>query len=392
MNDKKKAAKGSAPGQYLGYGLQPVRLFYHLLKCEPDSLVGLEYADDVSVHRTNGTVLVEQCKSALSSNPITNWSQELWKTFANWIENANDGFFDPKTTQFRLYVTPQRIAKFAQRLSDAKSDTDIELILKAVGDGRKKLNKVPACDTFLGKVLATDEQTLLSIIRNFELINEDADPLAPIFDYLDPTVSTLVMKEACRWGIGHAKELVERRIRQGEEPTISAMDFRREFKAFINKYDAAGVLHSLVETPTDEMVDEIVSKAPPFIRQLEIVRANAETKTRAASALLQSSADRTGWADQGLIFEASGVEYDDALKLRHHNMKGEVEITQSSLPDHKRGMLLYHMCCNGVSGKLQGREVPGYFMQGSLNSIADRLEIGWHPDYLGLLNGGQQDE
>jgi len=46
--------KGSAAGQYLGYALQPVRLFYHLLKCNPDATVGLEHVDDISVHSSDG--------------------------------------------------------------------------------------------------------------------------------------------------------------------------------------------------------------------------------------------------------------------------------------------------------------------------------------------------
>lgn len=110
-----------------------------------------------------------------------------------------------------------------------------------------------------------------------------------------------------------------------------------------------------------------------------------EIKTAAASDYLQSSADRTHWAEQGLIFETSGDEYDSALKQRYQNVKGTIDITQASLSDDKRGLLIYHTCCTGEPGKLQGREVPSYFLSGSLNSIADRLEIGWHPDYLKLL-------
>jgi hypothetical protein len=50
MNIPLKTSKYSAPGQYLGYALQPLRLCYHLLDCPPGAQVSLEHTDDVAVH------------------------------------------------------------------------------------------------------------------------------------------------------------------------------------------------------------------------------------------------------------------------------------------------------------------------------------------------------
>ena len=52
--------KGIATGQYRGYALQPVLLFYHLLSCPTDAEVGLEYADDVSVHHSDEPCCIDQ--------------------------------------------------------------------------------------------------------------------------------------------------------------------------------------------------------------------------------------------------------------------------------------------------------------------------------------------
>ena len=113
--------------------------------------------------------------------------------------------------------------------------------------------------------------------------------------------------------------------------------------------------------------------------------ADAETKTRAASDFLRSSADRTNWAEQGLIFENSAIEYDDAMKQRHHNLKGELDITSSSLADDLRGLLLYHKCCNSEATSLEGREVPSHFMPGTLNAIADRHNHADSPSAVGVV-------
>lgn len=377
--------KGSAPGQYLGYALQPVRLFYHLLTCDPDADVGLEYLDDVSIHNATDTLLVEQCKSALSQNPLSDWSIDLWKTFANWVDNAKDGVFDPEKTKFQLYVTPQKSGKLVESLNDAASDTEIATILDKVAKRLTKREKPPACDLYLKSVLSADSKVLTAIIRNFSLVSDDDDPLCPILAHLDATVSKETVKAACKFGIGQAKGLAEKRIKDGEVPIVSAQAFRLSFKAFIAKYDVANVLHSLSDAPSDEVVQEVLTDAPPFVMQLVLVGANAEIKTRAASDFLRSSADRTNWADQGTIFENSVAEYDDALKQRHLNLKGEVDLTSAKLPEDERGLLLYHRCCADTPTPLQGRVVPHYFMPGSLNTIANRLEIGWHPNFAQLL-------
>ncbi|NGQ93333.1 hypothetical protein G5V65_20815 [Rhodobacter sp. HX-7-19] len=81
MNVEIKPTKHSAPGQYLGFALQPVRAFYYLLTAPKGAKVALELQDDVSVHYADGSVCLEQTKSALKQNPISDWDEDLWKAF-----------------------------------------------------------------------------------------------------------------------------------------------------------------------------------------------------------------------------------------------------------------------------------------------------------------------
>ncbi len=60
------AAAHAAPGPYLGFSLQPVRLCYHLLTAPDEAHVSIEYADDVAVGLPDGRNLLEQTKSALT--------------------------------------------------------------------------------------------------------------------------------------------------------------------------------------------------------------------------------------------------------------------------------------------------------------------------------------
>ncbi len=377
--------KGSATGQYLGYALQPVRLFYHLLSCPTDAEVGLEYADDVSVHHSDGSTLVEQCKSALKTNPITDWAEDLWKTFHLWIDNANAGAYDPVKTRFQLYVTPVKSGNFAQQLSDLSNEDEIKALLDEIAKRRKKISSTSKSAEHLDAVFAAYPKLVVQIIQNFKLITEDQDPLSPIYAHLDATVSKETLEKACSYGIGNSMDRIEKAVKSGSLPLISAQEFRTTFRAFINKYDATNVLHSLADQPDDAVVQDTLSSAPPFVQQLKLIDADIETTTRAASDYLRSSADRTSWAAEGLIFEDSVDDYNDTLKQRHGHVRGEIDLTHGALEPPKRGLLVYHKCCQITPVPLQGRVVPVHFMTGSLNDLANRNDIGWHPDYRKLM-------
>lgn len=377
--------KGNAAGQYLGYALQPVRLFYHLLTCPTDAEVGLEHADDVSIHVPDGMVLLEQCKSALKSNPISDWAEDLWKTFHLWIDNANTGAYDPAKTRFQLYVTPVKSGTFVQQLSDLSSENEIQTLLVTIEKRRKKVSSTSKSAEHLDAVFGADPKLVIQIIQNFKLVTEGEDPLSPIYAHLDPTVSKETMEKASSYGIGNAMDRIEKAVKSGSPSLISASEFRTTFRAFINKYDATNVLHSLADQPDDAVVQDTLSSAPPFVRQLKLIDADIETTTRAASDYLRSSADRTSWAAEGLIFEDSVDDYNDTLKQRHGHVRGEIDLTHGTLDPPKRGLLVYHKCCQITPVPLQGRVVPDHFMTGSLNDLANRNDIGWHPDYLTLM-------
>lgn len=382
--------KGSATGQYLGYALQPVRLFYHLLSCPTDADVGLEYADDVSVHNPDGSTLVEQCKSALKSNPITDWAEDLWKTFHLWIDNANAGAYDPAKTRFQLYVTPVKSCNFAQKLSDLSNENEIKTLLGEIAKKRKKVSSTSKSAEHLDAIFAADQKLVVQIIQNFKLITEDQDPLSPIYAHLDATVSRETLEKACSYGIGNSMNHIEKAVKSDSAPLISAQDFRTTFRAFVNKHDATNVLHSLADQPDDAVIQDTLSSAPPFVQQLKLIDAKIETITRAASDYLRSSADRTSWAAEGLIFEDSVDDYTDALKQRHGHVRDEIDLTHGTLEPPTRGRLVYHKCCQITPVPLQGRVVPDHFMAGSLNDLANRKDIGWHPDYLTLMKSEEE--
>lgn len=386
MNVEPKAAKHSAPGQYLGFALQPVRLFYHLLTCPKGAKVSLEYVDDVAVHGADGSLLLEQTKSALKQNPISDWAVDLWKAFDNWLEMLVAGECAAGNTRFRLYVTPVRKGNFASALAAASTSAEVAAVVETVKKKLSNKKEAPGCIGHLQPFLdaTMDEQS--AIVQHFELESDAADPVEAIRALLQPTVHESHVDLLCKAGIGLAKQTVDRLIQRGEPPILDADSFRKMWGAFLRKNLMPGMLTSLGEAPDEDLVAGIASSRPTFIRQLEFVEASEEDRLRAVSDFLRTSADKADWAERGLVFPGSLDDWDDGLVQRHNLIRGDIADLHSDKPATLRGRLAYRHCA-GHQEPLEGRAVPSHFVHGSFNDLADRRRLGWHPDYKTMLDG-----
>lgn len=281
MNVAVKVLKHAAPGPYLGFALQPVRLCFHLLTCPAGAKVSLEHLDDVAIHYPAGAVTLEQTKSALKQNPISDWSDELWKAFANWLDGIATGKITGDTTGFRLYVTPLRQGDWAQALSDASTEVDAKAVVAAITARHDKLRKPKGCETNLQCFLNAPVPDRNAVIRNFKLIAEDADPVDAIRNLVKAAVAPELVDDICHSAIGAAKEQADRLIRNGQPALIDGDTFKRNFRAFVRKINIPGLLSSFTQAPAAAEVAAMLSARPTFIRQLEIIDVTEQERVRA---------------------------------------------------------------------------------------------------------------
>jgi hypothetical protein len=376
-------AKHTAAGQYLGYALQPVRLCYHLLTCEDGAFVSIEHIDDVAIHTAAGHVIREQTKSALTQNPLSDWAVDLWKTIHIWMESVATGETDITTTWFRYYVTPTKVGAIAEKMSKATTVAEIaaikDQIKKALG------TKKPACLRYLQTFLnATDAQRTAAISRMM-IVSTDDDPIEPLRKKFNVILKPELVDDACHALIGMAKEEADSLIRRGKPALIGSDDFRRKVRAFIGTINFTATLTSLVPMPSNSEVEGLLSSRPTFIQQLELIQTNSDENLRAVSDFLRASADKSYWAEKGLIFEASLDDLDSNLVARQTAIAGEVSDLHGDMTPETRGRLVYRRCVQ-VSLPVEGRAVPGHFVPGCFNSLANLRRLGWHPDYASLLD------
>lgn len=377
--------KHSAPGPYLGFSLQPVRLCYHLLSSPSDSSVSLELLDDVAIHYANGNVLLEQCKSALSHNALSDWSEDLWKTIANWLVAVESKKVDGRKTTFRLYVTPPKSGKVSSAIHDATSADAVDLLLRQIKDKLSKKAEPPKCMPHVQRFLDVTAALRNQVICETSILSSDVDPIQPLRDLLAPTVPDGSIDLICEAAIGMAQARADRLIREGMPALIGVAEFRKSFHAFVQQNNMPGYLASLTAAPTTADAKAVLTSRPMFVRQLQLIEATEAQQLRAASDLMRTSGDKVKWAEAGFIYDDTFKDWEDSLLRRHEAFAGEVNDLHSDKPNVVRGRLIYGRC-SVLEVPIGSRTVPSYFTHGAFNDLADRQELGWHPEYQVLLD------
>jgi hypothetical protein len=381
--------KHSAPGPYLGFALQPVRLCYHLLRSPLDSSVSLELLDDVAVHYADGTLLLEQCKSALSHNALSDWAEDLWKALANWIDLVTSGKVDATKTSFQLYVTPPRAGKVCSTMHAAGEPLAVRALVKEIERKLKARTQLPKCIAHVRKFLDAPENYREALISRFSAMSVDVDPVEPLRVLLAPAVPTTSIDVICQSAIGIAKEWADQRIRKGMPAQIGVAEFRKNFHAFVQRNNLPGYLPSFTAALSPAEVQAVLKNRPVFIKQLQLIGATEEQQIRAASDFMRTSGDKVMWADQGLVYDGSFDDWEESLLRRHTAIQSEVEDLFSDKTEIVQGRTVYNRC-SVLDVPLDGRALPGHFTHGGFNDLAERRLLGWHTEHKALLD--KEDE
>lgn len=371
--------KSSAPGQYLGFSIQPLRMCVNLFKCDENSTIALEFLDDVAEITSDGSVIVEQTKSGLSHNPVSNWSTDLWKTFSNWLKAATSGHLDVEKTIFRIYVAQNYTGGFVTKLSIAKTQSEIDSILEEIYE-QFELDNPKGCSEFLKYFFNYDPLVRSTIIRNFTYECGGGDLYYELKGVMNPFVSPLLVENACQAAIGWIKMKTDELINDGIPAIIHASEFRLFFRSYLKKHDRDAILASFSTRPTETEIDLALGRFPVFIKQLDLIDCESDEKIRAMSDYLRAVSEKTQWSARGLIFQDGFNELEESLIENWRIEKARVVITEQERSDVEKGKLIY-LGNVQKTHRMEDKDLPPFFSKGTLHSLADKLKLGWHPHF-----------
>lgn len=383
----------------LGFGHQILSALVLLLGAEDDESVSIELSDDVTVHHvsdgTNKAIETRyQISHTLNSSPsgLTLKSVKLWKTLAIWAaEFSRD--------QRYLLLTCAPVAPDLSCLLADSDRTALQQLLLAEAalvisefeaNTHKHTDRLPGCRAF-SQLSALDQMSLLrriTIIGNSSNITDTDQKLSGFFrNTMGPEKRPLLIARIREYWINRVFKSLTKELPR-VIPKAEIQDFIEQMIPAITGTALPDDFGELDPTPDIE--------TPNMMRrQIELVNGGRSRVARARVAHWRSRNQRDRWMADDITsrnvldsFDRKLVEHWGA---RHGPMCDD---TKDSNEEEKRkqGRDLLDWSHTGAPASLislGSRTPPPFLIQGTYQDLADRLDIGWHPEYEVLLKGAK---
>ena len=393
------------PDKLEGYMLQVRHALYELISLD-ERIVSVEAYDDVAVEK-EGLLIAEQTKSVLSNNnPVTDRAEAFWKTIYNWCNYFTHGQYPHKVVLKYIVVSshPLKAGTIPTLFAEAKDKVEAT---KALEDARKSLfgeTKDVEKSRSISKTIKPyidycfaleNKETVIKVISLMEIdIHEDTYDQKLFKRFQMQSIPFEYATELFESMLGWVSEQIHQQTKENKPAYISSRDYRSALDLQIRSRDQKVILSAVSVQPETNQTTAEVERHDTYIRQLELIDVDKAYIFEAASDFLRTSAEKTAWAQKGLINKENLTDYHDGLKRLWKTQKLCLNML---VDDIGKGKDLYGRCLGqAITHRLLGRDGQSFFGRGSLQALAnepsDRPTIGWHPRYIELLEGNDEGD
>ncbi|MBN2424770.1 MAG: hypothetical protein JXR46_06215 [Calditrichaceae bacterium] len=376
----------NAPGSFLGYSMQVPRALFHLLTGSPGDIVCVEILGDVTSLSSDDHTISEEDKASTDSNPLTDRSINLWKTFYNWINAVNSGEMDIQKTIFILYTNKAGRPGLVNHFDSAVTKEDAQKVITEAKQRLKDINHDHVIWSYYDYVVNKNEILLSEVILKFELqIGSGAG--------YDEVEQELVRKNIYPKQIPHLInnlagwlqiELTER-IAARKPARIEWDDFDRQIKVLFHRIRCLELIDfTLREAPDKDEIQQQVKVKPRYLKQLDAINLDSDDIIKAVSDFLRAKVNRDKWIENEIIDENVAREFQEKLVSFWANQKKRIEITQKKLNDEDRGHLLF-LECSDRQETIRDMNPPVSTIPGTYHALADEPVLGWHRNWENLF-------
>ena len=402
------AGNTHVPDKLHGYTLQVRHMMCELISLDLGKIVSVEALEDVAVEFEN-RVVAEQIKSVQSgNNPIADRSEVFWKSLYNWYQYIINGDLSMENTMFRLVVISNRnvaAGVIAESFHAAHTDDEAKDALKiaqnALWGTKSELKaQVPSgYSSYLDILFNLENAAIVTqIIKAMQIeihpSNYDENLYAK---FCSQPIPPEYAEELFTYMLGWVYERVNAQTKHGLAAYVKCKDFRDALQSQMRRYNQNGILASVATRPSENETQKELDRQDIYIQQLGFIELDVSDRYKAANDFLRTSAEKTAWAERGIVAPQSFDDYHDGL-VRIWRNQSQLVSHMPSPTNIESGQKLYFTCQDAVrTTKVQGNDTPEFFGAGSLHSLANGPSqaplIGWHPTYKDLLKAsGDKNE
>lgn len=375
-------AAGPAAGYYyqLRYGL--LRALQQI-RIDPTGRISLERLDDVVIWDGGNPIELEQIKHSSKHSPkLSDMSPKIWRTFSNWLQLIDAGVIQLKNTSFVLVSNAEVATGSAlDKLGPDYQTRQPKDALRALEDAALASND---------RASAEDRQRFLSadpVVRealvgactvvpgsaNLEMIGTEIEEI--IFYACDAEQVPQFRQALEGWWLHR----VSIELQDGHSNPIPLIELdaqvsllRERFKRSVLTIDA-----EIDTASSDEILDSV------FVRQMRAVKASNDRLRNAQRDFWRAGAQRSKWLRDLKLDPAELNRYDaeleDQWSARAAIMLDELGVDAAENTKIVEGRRLLGWA---ETNQIPLRGAAAQFLtSGTFHTLADRLRIGWHPDF-----------
>jgi hypothetical protein len=352
-----------------------------------DFLLRLETLDDVVFERQgDASILLQTKHHRRRAADLTDASKDLWKTLRVWSEGTADGTIPTDSFLYLMTTSsaPEGAAAGYLRAGQRDVAKALDRLLATARTSISKDNEL-AYESFLG--LGDEERR--GLIERVVLLDS-----APAIVELDQA-----LKAEIRWAVEreHLDSFLvrlegwwlRRAIRVLSAPATDAV-LSRELDAQVDelreqfKRDALPIDEDILAAQVDasEYADSV------FVRQLHLIGVGAPRVLAAIREYFRAYAHRSQWMREDLLlvgeidrYERQLVEEWDLVFQRMRDDLG-ADAAEEAKKEAAQGVYAW---VESTTFPIRPNVTAAFVTRGSYQILADRLKVGWHPEFLTRL-------
>ena len=399
--------KFSAKEQMLGYFYQPLYALYKLMQIdiadEPDSFIIIENLDDIEFRSNIDALKLIQTKHHIKSQgSISDRSSDLWKTIRIWTERIVNDEVKLDNVIFSLVTTSTAFENSIAsklRVENRNTQEALSTIQKIAEEGyinaqkrqnNPELKKHENEDAYIA-FYKLDKNTQKKFISKIYICDSSST-----IEYIVSNIEKK-LQYACNssdrkyfaekltgwWIIRVITSLLDKKQEQITKFELDDKieEFKEEFKRGSLPIDYENEFNDISE-------DNLTHNEKIFIEQLKTIKVTPKTISDAICDYYRAYNQRGLWVRKSKILNSHLEEYDTRLtnewSREFENMISNIDENCPENVQEKQGRDLYNTIgnktlpiCEAENHKIKGH----YIMRGSFHMLANKVHIGWHPNY-----------
>jgi hypothetical protein len=386
-----------APAQAAGYLFQLRFALFRALKRllrDPTGSIAIERVDDIAVASgqtgSSKPALVEVDQLKHTSDPslvFHDQSAAVWRTIGNWArlvtseKDLNLAFLELILITNGSVEADSGISNLGLVEGDRDPSTALAKLTAAAISSQNQTSKKDRED-----FLAMDEVVRLALVRAIRVVQNSPNLAAlgsEIEDLLHYACESEQLTDFRAEIEGWWFDRIAKIFSAGAGAVVPLLELEARVGYLREKYKISS-LQIDIEDPT-EHPDSL--DAYLFVRQVAAVKAGTQRLRNAQRDFLKASAQRSKWLREARIDPAELDKYDQTLEESWSTQSAILrdELPSSPTDDEKC------KCGRQTLGWAETQQAPlrgasaQFLTSGSYHALADRLRVGWHPDFKDIF-------